>query len=102
MISHEIRNPLSAVLHCAEEIERSICEVSTVMALATPNPRSKKSLQPVTQEWLRNSLDAVQTIVHCVHHQKRVVDDVLTLSKLDSDLLTISPIPLQPASTAKE
>jgi signal transduction histidine kinase/AmiR/NasT family two-component response regulator len=102
MISHEIRNPLSAVLHCAEEIERSISEVSTVMALTNPNVRPKKSLQPVTHEWLENSLDAVQTIVHCVHHQKRVVDDVLTLSKLDSDLLTISPIPLQPTSTARE
>ncbi|KAF2663979.1 hypothetical protein BT63DRAFT_444408 [Microthyrium microscopicum] len=98
MISHEIRNPLSAVLHCAEEIDRSMAESLT--AIASPN--FQQTFQPSLNSLLESAIDASQTIVHCVQHQKRVVDDVLTLSKLDSDLLTISPVPLQPANTAKE
>jgi signal transduction histidine kinase len=30
-------------------------------------------------------------------HQKRVIDDVLTLSKLDSNLILITPMRVQPA-----
>jgi CheY-like chemotaxis protein len=41
-------------------------------------------------------IDSLQTIVTCSLHQKRVIDDVLTLSKLDSDLILITPIKVQP------
>jgi signal transduction histidine kinase len=35
-------------------------------------------------------------IVSCSMHQKRVIDDVLTLSKLDSNLILITPMRVQP------
>ena len=31
----------------------------------------------------------------CCSHQKRIVDDILTLSKLDSKLVTIAPAPVR-------
>ena len=45
---------------------------------------------------------SARTIVYCIQHQRRVVDDVLTLSKLDSDLLTVSPCPVQLVKLVRE
>jgi len=34
--------------------------------------------------------------VLCAQHQKRIVDDILTLSKLDSQMLAVAPVDVQP------
>lgn len=90
MISHEIRNPLSAVLHCGEEIIESIKQ-------CLQQPNGTQVNHPITttqaQTVLTSALDAASTITYCVQHQKQIVDDVLTLSKLDSNLLVVSPVP---------
>ncbi|KAI5357937.1 Putative PAS domain, signal transduction response regulator, receiver domain, CheY-like superfamily [Septoria linicola] len=79
MISHEIRNPLSAVLHCAEDIGDAI--------------------QDKTGEEIDTSIieEAVETITLCVSHQKNIVDDVLSFSKLDASLLSLHPKPTNPS-----
>lgn len=46
-------------------------------------------------------MDVVQTIISCALHQKRVIDDTLTLSKLDHNLI-ITPIRSQPVVVVKE
>lgn len=46
-------------------------------------------------------VDAAQTIVLCAQHQKRIIDDILTLSKLDSDLLFVTPVEVQPISVIR-
>jgi hypothetical protein len=69
-------------------------------------------------EILDSSIDAAQTIALCAQHQvsipflrsvtltnqdcnqKRIVDDILTLSKLDSALLMVTPVAVQPVSSA--
>lgn len=43
-------------------------------------------------------IDAANNIALCVQHQKSIVDDILTVSKLDSNLLLITPIAVQPAA----
>ncbi|TWU75296.1 hypothetical protein ED733_006468 [Metarhizium rileyi] len=53
--SHEMRNPLSAILQCADQIANNISAFT-----------------------------------------KRIVDDILTLSKLDSNLLAVAPADVQP------
>lgn len=45
---------------------------------------------------LAETIEAAQTIISCAKHQKRIVDDVLTLSKLDLSSITLSPVPSQP------
>jgi signal transduction histidine kinase len=75
-ISHEVRNPLSAMIHCTDEI---ISEI-----------RQKDD------HTLSEVLEAAQTIAHCTQHIKNIVDDVLTLSKLDSHLVQICPKPSMP------
>lgn len=43
-------------------------------------------------------LSTVESVVLCAQHMRRIVDDILTLSKLDGNLLAISPDKMQPPS----
>ncbi|KAJ6101124.1 hypothetical protein N7499_000754 [Penicillium canescens] len=78
MISHEIRNPLSAILHCTEDIQEAIYN-------------TKREDIP-----LSNITEATETISLCITHQKKIVNDVLTFSKLDASMLSLSPHKVQP------
>ncbi|KAJ5263885.1 CheY-like superfamily [Penicillium angulare] len=77
MISHEVRNPLSAILHCTEDI------LEAVNQKATEIPKY-------------DIAEAAETIGLCVSHQKKIVNDVLTFSKLDASMLALSPRSVQP------
>lgn len=87
--SHEMRNPLSAILQCADEIILSIGERK--QAADTQSDRA----------FCESNIDAAHTIALCAQHQKRIVDDVLTLSKLDSALLMVTPVDVQPVAVAQ-
>ncbi len=72
-------DPLSAILQCADEINTILSDF-------------KASGSNVIEESIvADSIDAAQTIALCAQHQKRIVDDVLTLSKLDSAMLMVRP-----------
>ncbi|KAH8890495.1 hypothetical protein GQ53DRAFT_794785 [Thozetella sp. PMI_491] len=88
--SHEMRNPLNAILHCAAEL------IETLPGLAETAPTPERSMI------LRGCLEASRTIVYCGRHQKRIIDDVLTLSKLDSNLLSITPVETRPLDVVGE
>lgn len=91
MTSHELRNPLSAVVQCAESA------ISTLEHLQSPlSPTiSSGSNRNNYNEEIESTIDALSTILTCSAHQKRVIDDVLTLSKLDSELIIITPVRVQ-------
>jgi signal transduction histidine kinase/CheY-like chemotaxis protein len=78
MISHEIRNPLSAILHCTEDIQEAVYNKK-------PDEIS-----------VMNIIEAAETISLCITHQKKIVNDVLTFSKLDASMLTLTPHKVQP------
>ncbi|RYN90923.1 hypothetical protein AA0119_g10946 [Alternaria tenuissima] len=89
--SHEMRSsdlsvrnsyPLSAILICADDIRDTLTQYQF----------SCSSDQKMAKE----CVEAADNIALCVQHQKSIVDDVLTVSKLDSNLLRITPIPAQP------
>jgi PAS domain S-box-containing protein len=82
--SHEMRNPLSAILQCADQIANSITGFA-----------SRKDKSEI-ESLLEGCLDAANTINLCASHQKRIVDDILTLSKLDSNLMAVTPVDEQP------
>lgn len=92
MTSHEMRNPLSAILQSADSI------VSTLSGDA-PILNEQIVLSAAIAEDL---IDAAQTIILCGQHQKRIVDDILTLSKLDASLLVISPDKVQAPALIKK
>jgi PAS domain S-box-containing protein len=87
--SHEMRNPLSAILQCADEIKTRLSEFK------------ESAAKVISQELVDDSIEAAQTIMFCAQHQKQIVDDVLTLSKLDSHMLMVTPIDVQPLSVAE-
>ncbi|KAF1829678.1 putative histidine kinase HHK12p [Decorospora gaudefroyi] len=82
MVSHEIRNPLSAVLHLAEEVK----EVTKEIGGAHDDVRDQ----------VADILDAADTILLCVSHQNTLVDDILSFSKLDSMMLSLVPRQTRP------
>ncbi|WZH49774.1 hypothetical protein QYS62_010983 [Fusarium acuminatum] len=81
--SHEMRNPLSAILQCADDITSAMKETLS-------------NGTNVSREVMESCLDGSQTIALCVQHQRLIVDDILTVSKLDSNLLLITPVVCQP------
>ncbi|KAK4626329.1 Hybrid signal transduction histidine kinase K [Fulvia fulva] len=87
--SHEMRNPLSAILQCSDEIATSLTRFR------------QGGDRTVPDELIASCLDAAQTISLCSQHQKRIVDDILTLSKLDSQLLLVTPVDAQPLTVVK-
>ncbi|KIX94509.1 uncharacterized protein Z520_09895 [Fonsecaea multimorphosa CBS 102226] len=84
-VSHEMRNPLSAITQLADEITASLSDWA-----------SSDQSPDVTQQLVKANVEHAKTILLCASHQKRIVDDVLTLSKLDSQLLSITPVAIQP------
>ncbi|TVY46783.1 Hybrid signal transduction histidine kinase K [Lachnellula occidentalis] len=99
MTSHEMRNPLSALIGCADEITTSLTEY--ISDLKKPLSIENSSADPEMEfqkplHLLDEAMEAAETIIYCAMHQKRIIDDILTLSRLDSNLLLVSPEPSQP------
>ncbi|KAI1766680.1 hypothetical protein GGR53DRAFT_195395 [Hypoxylon sp. FL1150] len=90
--SHEMRNPLSAILQCADEIAGSLASLKT-------STDSEKAEQ--LKLAIEGCMEAANTITLCASHQKRIVDDILTLSKLDSQLLLVTPVDVQPLAVVQ-
>ncbi|RKU44637.1 hypothetical protein DL546_007499 [Coniochaeta pulveracea] len=91
--SHEMRNPLSAVLQCSDEIADGIAKFRSA-GHSTYVPHGLNLL-------LDSCVEAANTISLCANHQKRIVDDILTLSKLDSQLLLVTPVDVQPVQVVE-
>ncbi|KAK0124012.1 hypothetical protein ONS95_008999 [Cadophora gregata] len=91
MTSHEMRNPLSAIMLSADGIANSIIDFRAPQE----NPAS------AYRDLLESNLDGAQTIVLCAQHQKRIIDDVLTSSKLNSALLQVTPVSVQVEDTVR-
>ncbi|GAB7350822.1 hypothetical protein MBLNU459_g1357t1 [Dothideomycetes sp. NU459] len=87
LTSHELRNPLSAMIHCADEIQAVLKEVK---------------MDNSNEVAIKDCLEAASTISLCAHHQKNIVDDILTVSKLDSDLLLITPTSVDPVAITRQ
>jgi hypothetical protein len=66
--------------------------ITTLQYLPIDPPTTPTANYIRLQKDISTSIDALQTIVSCSLHQKRVIDDVLTLSKLDSNLILITPV----------
>jgi signal transduction histidine kinase len=110
-----MRNPLSALIGCADEIISSLTEyrsvfkseassptltptavINTDSSLSQRIPPLATYLQLDPRYLINEAVEAAETIIYCAMHQKRVIDDVLTLSRLDSCLLLITPSPTRP------
>ena len=112
MTSHEMRNPLSAIVHCTDAIIASLSRVQELDAAATLSHTSSavgrtlaskgRSKLDEEKQLLEDSIENAETIVTCAQHQKRIVDDILTMSKLDSKLLAVTPFTVNPVEIVKD
>ena len=83
--SHEMRNPLSAIVQCADEISTALVDLR----------ESGDHKNGFTQA-VDDCLEAAETIALCAEHQKCIVNDVLVLSKIDSQPLILNPFEVEP------
>jgi signal transduction histidine kinase/AmiR/NasT family two-component response regulator len=88
--SHEMRNPLSAILQSADSITSTLMEIL-----------QRQDLAAGQREAVETTIDSAQTIALCAQHQKRIVDDVLTLSKLNSAMVVVTPVDVQPITVVQ-
>ncbi|KAH6625245.1 hypothetical protein C7974DRAFT_312570 [Boeremia exigua] len=84
--SHEMRNPLSAILICSDDIRDTLAQ---------------HTFREADKGLIADCIEAANNIALCVQHQKSIVDDILTVSKLDSNLLLITPVPAQPLAVVQ-
>lgn len=91
MTSHELRNPLSAVVQCAESAITTLEHLNSPLSPTLSTEANRNNFH----EEIESTIDSLSTILTCSAHQKRVIDDVLTLSKLDSELILITPVRVQ-------
>jgi len=64
----QIRNPLGAVVHCADAIDESLTEIRSIIdTLPFPDEKVGQRLR----ELVESNSEAVQIITSCSSHQKR-------------------------------
>ncbi|CAG8980025.1 hypothetical protein HYALB_00005199 [Hymenoscyphus albidus] len=90
--SHEMRNPLSAILQCADSITTTLKEALT----------GNSALDASAIVAFEDAIGSAETITLCAQHQKAIIDDILTISKLDANLLLITPLPVQPVGIVRQ
>lgn len=112
MTSHEMRNPLSAIIHCADaviaslskalEVQQNMKTLSKQYLATAPTGMIGGNARPNAEFLMESSIENAETIIACAQHQKRIVDDILTMSKLDSKLLAVTPITVDPLQIVQE
>ncbi|KAK3683277.1 hypothetical protein LTR37_020390 [Vermiconidia calcicola] len=84
--SHEMRNPLTAIVQLADGISKSLSATEDTVT----------TTRDVYRAVANNSVESANTILACANHLQRVIDDVLMLSRLESQMLSITPVVAQP------
>jgi signal transduction histidine kinase len=94
MICHELRNPLNGIYNNADLLKESLNEIKeTLTAMTTAD--NLILLQRVLEE-LDENMEAVQAIMMCARHQKLIADDVLNMSRLDMNVITVHEVDFEP------
>ncbi|RAL66506.1 hypothetical protein DID88_006196 [Monilinia fructigena] len=102
MTSHEMRNPLSALIGCADEILFSLHEYKDSIKQFIGAGKIRELLSAELPTYLiDDAIEATDTIITVPCIKKRIIDDILTLSRLDSNLLVVSPEASQPKVLVK-
>lgn len=81
-------------MQCADLLAEALAESTNILtdcSLLATDYGHKEACADRLRQLFQNMLDAVETILSCATHQKRITDDILSLPKLDSNLLEISP-----------
>ncbi|KAK0235753.1 hypothetical protein EDD85DRAFT_837950 [Armillaria nabsnona] len=94
IVSHELRNPLSAIVQSAELLSGSVerlQEIIDTLHAMNSNHDAEKLFEESSVE-LKDANHAVSSVVLCARHQTIIAADILAVSRLDSNLLSVNPI----------
>ncbi len=84
--SHEIRNPISSLMQCASLVKSNLLALHEQMQRAVEEDRA---IQPTDQllVTMGEDLEALDSIYQCGLTQERISNDVLSLGKIQLDML---------------
>ncbi|KAK7757675.1 hypothetical protein SLS62_000052 [Diatrype stigma] len=109
--SHEMRNPLGAIVQAADTIIGSLTKAQELAeahaenlsnALGPDAAKTTGSSFSHAITLLKDAIEGGEIIIACAAHQKRIVDDILTMSKLDSNLLAVTPTTVDPIQVVRQ
>ncbi|ERF75062.1 hypothetical protein EPUS_04844 [Endocarpon pusillum Z07020] len=101
MTSHEMRNPLSAIFQCSDSIVSLLEYAMQIRGKGDSDRKSSEANEMALLDSIKSCIEAAQTISLCAQHQKRIVDDVLVLSKMDANMIEITPLETNPQKLLK-
>ncbi|KAG9051351.1 hypothetical protein FS837_008446 [Tulasnella sp. UAMH 9824] len=84
--SHELRQPVSAILNCSQLVRTNLSNLADMLRKSGAAP-----FVPTTSllKQIQEDLDALDSIYQCGLSQERIANDVLSLSRLQLDTLSI-------------
>ncbi|KAG8986371.1 hypothetical protein FRB90_004052, partial [Tulasnella sp. 427] len=91
--SHELRQPVSAILNCSQLVRTNLGNLAEALRksrTAAPFVPSDTLLKQIEDD-----LDALDSIYQCGLSQERIANDVLSLSRMQLDTLSIHTIDFQ-------
>ncbi|KIO32179.1 hypothetical protein M407DRAFT_18751, partial [Tulasnella calospora MUT 4182] len=90
--SHELRQPVSAILNCSQIVRTNLSTLVDALRKsgAIPFVATEALLKQMEED-----LDALDSIYQCGLSQERIANDVLSLSRLQLDTLSIHAVDFQ-------
>lgn len=90
-LCHEVRNPLTGIYGVAALLQDTVVQLNTLLQ------KEEKNLNNIVTQEINTIMSKIveqkTTIEHCANQQKVILNDVLDLSKLESDRLELNPQP---------
>ncbi|VDB99941.1 unnamed protein product [Peniophora sp. CBMAI 1063] len=98
--SHELRQPVSAILNCASVLRANLGalheELQDSQLYGKPYMPTEKLLQSMVED-----LEAIDAMYQCGLAQERIANDVLSLSRIQLGALSIHPVEFQPVEETR-
>ncbi|KAF9020456.1 hypothetical protein BDZ89DRAFT_1072198 [Hymenopellis radicata] len=94
IVSHELRNPLSAIIQSAEILAGSVSRLTDIIQSfkGMIDSVEARRLFSESEVELEDARHAVSSVSLCARHQSIIASDILAVSRLDSHLLNIKSI----------
>src|SRR5579862_1453188 len=115
VICHELRNPLNGIYHNADIVMESMRDIQDVVvkfredllhthgvakfsdiSFGGDDGNAISHLIDFLESEVAHDLESLESLNLCAKHQKRIADDVLQMSKLSMNLVSLSETPFDP------
>ncbi|KAL1405566.1 hypothetical protein Q8F55_009205 [Vanrija albida] len=98
LTSHEIRTPVSAILQCSSLVKENLATLRDKLERAGPEGFIPS---PTLLSELEQDLEALESIYQCGLVQERIAGDVLSLARIQLDMLSVHEVDVDVAKQAQ-